>query len=240
MAIYMSAFAQRTSASPARFSMIREVEGPVRDANAADLKAAMAATPIVCRVGSRLIPASDCMHCHRFVNCLPDQRGSLKVRCLWSDEDPIADLMTPADELITVVPEATAAEADRIARQCHVRHLVVADGDRFLGVICRCDLVGASAHESIGARAAHCPWTVGPEDSLGSAATVMRERQVGCLPVIQDRQLIGVITRGDLRRAGVPETALGGTSCSVCGSRSGVLRDEQTGQDKCLRCVEGP
>ena len=47
--------------------------------------------------------------------------------------------------------------------------------------------------------------TVGPDASLGSAARAMRDHDVGCLPVLENGRLIGMITDRDIVVRGVAE-----------------------------------
>ncbi len=42
------------------------------------------------------------------------------------------------------------------------------------------------------------PVTISPEDSTLSAIERMREHQIGCLPVVKDERLVGIITERDL------------------------------------------
>jgi hypothetical protein len=46
-----------------------------------------------------------------------------------------------------------------------------------------------------------------------------------------------MITRGDLRRTGVPEAVLGARYCSACGSSRGVRKAAGTDVDYCLECL---
>jgi len=39
--------------------------------------------------------------------------------------------------------------------------------------------------------------TVGPDSHVREAARLMLERKVGCLPVIEDRKLVGIVTESD-------------------------------------------
>jgi CBS domain-containing membrane protein len=47
--------------------------------------------------------------------------------------------------------------------------------------------------------------TTGPQTSLTEAAHVMMERKIGCLPVVQDGRLVGMITEGDFVALAVPK-----------------------------------
>ena len=40
--------------------------------------------------------------------------------------------------------------------------------------------------------------TVGPDDTVRSAANVMRGRTIGCVPVVKGRKLLGIVTVSDL------------------------------------------
>jgi CBS domain-containing protein len=40
--------------------------------------------------------------------------------------------------------------------------------------------------------------TIAPETPLANASQVMREKKIGCLPVIENRLLVGIFTEGDL------------------------------------------
>ena len=45
------------------------------------------------------------------------------------------------------------------------------------------------------------PVTCGPDDTLERAATLMHERKVSRLPVVEGDRLVGIVARGDLLRA---------------------------------------
>jgi predicted transcriptional regulator len=40
--------------------------------------------------------------------------------------------------------------------------------------------------------------TVAPDSSIGMAISLMKRFEIGCLPVVQDRQLVGIITIKDV------------------------------------------
>lgn len=43
-------------------------------------------------------------------------------------------------------------------------------------------------------------WTVAPDAPAVSAARMMRDHRFGCLPVVQHRKLVGIVTESDLLR----------------------------------------
>lgn len=146
----------------------------------------------------------------------------------------------PSD-IVTVAPDTPCCEADERARALGVRHLFVTDGDELVGVMCRCDLYPEpDPHEAVANRMTSRIYALEPTATLGEAAAAMASLGVGCLPVVQrDRDRpIGVVTRGDLRRAGVPEELLGGQRCLNCGSYHGVRPDTHSGVQYCLDCID--
>jgi acetoin utilization protein AcuB len=144
-----------------------------------------------------------------------------------------------AGAVVTVAPDTPCHEADERARTLGVRHMFVVDGDKLVGVICRCDLYPEpEAHEDVAKRMASNVYALDPTSTLGEAAAAMKTLEVGCLPVVHKGRPIGVVTRGDLRRAGVPEPALGAHRCLECGSVHGVRTDAHSGLEYCLDCID--
>jgi signal-transduction protein with cAMP-binding, CBS, and nucleotidyltransferase domain len=106
-------------------------------------------------------------------------------------------------------------------------------------VLCRCDLYpAAEPDEPISARMTHTVFAIEPTASLDDAAEAMARAHVGCLPVVAGDAVLGVITRGDLRRAGAPEELLGAMRCTDCGSPHGVRAYEHSGLELCLDCID--
>src|SRR5579883_1181682 len=110
--------------------------------------------------------------------------------------------------IVTVAARTRVADAQRIAAEHGVRHLVVIEADDMVGVLCTCDLRTAKPDDRVGDRMSRRVRTVEPGAALETAADVMRRSDVGCLPVTVSGKLVGMLTRGDLRRAGFPDPAL--------------------------------
>lgn len=144
-----------------------------------------------------------------------------------------------AGSIVSVAPDTPCRVADEHARRLGVRHLFVVDGERLVGVLCRCDLYPEpDAHEDVAGRMARDVFALSPSSTLAEAAAAMSALAVGCLPVVERERPVGVVTRGDLRRAGVPETALGAHRCMECGSVHGVRPDAHAGLEYCLDCID--
>ncbi len=150
----------------------------------------------------------------------------------------VSELMRPASRLLTVPPETSCADADALARERRVRHLLVTVEERLLGVLCRCDLCPPLPGERVVERMSHEIYAVPPDATLGEATAALADVHVGCLPVVEGERVVGVITRGDLRRAGVPEALLGASTCALCGSPHGVRPGTHSGIEVCLDCID--
>lgn len=139
-------------------------------------------------------------------------------------EKTVGDLMR--HEFVSVRPDETLLEADRIMRLARIRHLPVVQEKLLVGVLSHRDVLDASincledcpAEErtehlrsvSIERVMRRSPWTVEAWTPLAEAAIRMLRYKIGCLPVIypgaDGSELVGLITESDLLRAAyVPE-----------------------------------
>lgn len=117
----------------------------------------------------------------------------------------VRDIMsTPA---LAVGPETTLADAYRTMQEKGVRHLVIGDDERLLGVVTDRDLrlaTSALAPSPFppGSRVSEVmcrePLTSDAGEPIEDAARRMRERKIGCLPVLEEGRLVGIVTGVDL------------------------------------------
>lgn len=117
----------------------------------------------------------------------------------------IRDIMrSPA---VAITADATLQDAYRTMRERGIRHLPVLEGERLVGVVTDRDLRLAtsalapsplSPSSRVSAVMSAAPLTADASDPVEDAARTMRERKIGCLPVLDDGRLIGIITGLDL------------------------------------------
>jgi CBS domain-containing protein len=63
------------------------------------------------------------------------------------------------------------------------------------------------------------PVVIGPDEDVSEAAGTMTEKGIGCLPVVDDGRLVGIITRTDLIREQVPRVV------ELRGAKNARVRD---------------
>jgi CBS domain-containing protein len=120
----------------------------------------------------------------------------------------VREIMTPAP--VTIAPEAPLAAALAVMRQHEIRHLPVVDLDgRFVGIVTDRDLRQASfarfrsltqgARDILVQDVMTCGVvTIDPGATIARAASVMFERRIGSLPVVENGQIAGILTERDL------------------------------------------
>ncbi len=104
--------------------------------------------------------------------------------------------------------------ANDIMRLGRIRHLPVVSGETLVGIISERDLFRSSLAQALGygnkdtrevmktLRIKDIMMkkliTTTPDTDLGEAVAIMVERKIGCLPVVQDNKLLGLITETDI------------------------------------------
>ena len=119
-------------------------------------------------------------------------------------------------KMVTISETDTLSTVEDIMTLGHVRHMPVVRGGKLVGVVSERDLQRASLsnltafgseerrafHQVVEiARVMSSPAiTIAPESTVEEAALVMAERKIGCLPVVEESELIGIITETDVLR----------------------------------------
>lgn len=198
-------------------------------------------TAVVACPRQHAIDGARCLECPRFINVRPStDHASARVRCLVTSDDPVRDHMTPAVGLAAVGPETAIYEAYRYSHAMRVHHLLVTRGESLVGLTCRCQLLPPILRsERVADRMATDLWVVGEDETLGQATAIMRDANVGLLPVIRDNLVVGVVSRGDMVRVGADQEELSGPRCPDCGEshRGGGLGADGT-REVCVACFE--
>lgn len=111
----------------------------------------------------------------------------------------INDVMSTA--VRTVHPDDDVQSAWTLMSTANIHHLVVLDGKTIVGVVSKRDLGGRRGpkqRQRIRDVMSDNVITVAPDAPIKRAANLMRGRSLGCLPVVADSGLVGILTTSDL------------------------------------------
>jgi acetoin utilization protein AcuB len=123
----------------------------------------------------------------------------------------VKDSMTR--EVVAVSPEDTAKSALALCREKRIRHLPVLEGGRLVGIASDRDFrdaapplgdpdrAAALAEIRVGEVMARDVVTAASDDPIEQVANPMRERRIGCLPVVESGELVGIVTASDVMDA---------------------------------------
>lgn len=129
------------------------------------------------------------------------------------DTTRVRDIMQ--EKVVTISAGDRLSTVEDIMTLGRVRHIPVVRGGRLVGVVSERDLLRVSlsnlAQSSDENRAfldavdiaramSTPPITVGPDATVEEAALVMADAKIGCLPVVEEGELIGLVTETDLLR----------------------------------------
>ena len=126
----------------------------------------------------------------------------------------VRNWMTPNP--ITITPQTTLPEAHRLILQHNIRRLPVVQKDKLVGIVTRGDIREAQAStattlsvyelnyllDRIPAKEfmAYEPITISPDATIGEAAHLMLQHKIGGLPVVENGELVGIITETNFCR----------------------------------------
>jgi len=129
-------------------------------------------------------------------------------------ETKVRDVMT--HEVVYLPADSTVDQAARAMRERDIGDIVVTEGPTLAGVVTDRDIVLRAVAErqdpvttSVGTIASRDLVMIEQDASTEEAADVMRQRAVRRLLVCDnDRQLVGIVSLGDLAMASDPHSAL--------------------------------
>ncbi len=114
----------------------------------------------------------------------------------------------------TVSPTQTILDAQELITKYGVKRLPVVKNGKLVGLVSKSDIIHYTpskatslsmgeisyllAKTKISSIMTKNPLTISPNALLEEAATLMRSKDVGCLPVVEDQKLVGILTESDL------------------------------------------
>lgn len=126
----------------------------------------------------------------------------------------VREVMT--DSVTTVSSSARLLDAVLVLRRTGFRHLPIVDGEQLVGIITDRDVqrLAPSLLENITPEQYNSifeetplervmtknPITVAPGTPVAKAVAILYEKKLGCLPVVENGRLVGILTVTDLLR----------------------------------------
>lgn len=123
----------------------------------------------------------------------------------------VQELMTT--DVVTIGRNDELSVADDVMKMQRVRHLPVLEDGRLVGVLSQRDLFLAALSTAMGfGQKASQEFlktvpvkevmtgdliTIAPSDDVTAAAHLMTDNKIGCLPVVDDGKLVGLLTESD-------------------------------------------
>jgi len=143
-------------------------------------------------------------------------------------------------DLITITKDERMTTARKILKEKNIRHLPVVDGKKLIGLVTNMDIrkAEASPATSLEIRELHYLLdkltvgeimtrnviTISPDISVEEAATLLHDNKIGCLPVVEDGNLVGMLTEND-----VMEILIEVMGMKEKGSRLEVVMEDKPG-----------
>lgn len=116
----------------------------------------------------------------------------------------LREIMT--SPVLSSTPREPASDAFARMRDAGVRHAVVLSDGAVVGVVSDRDLGGplggaVRKGKSVGDLMQREPVVAPPELGVARAALLVRKHRIGCVPVVEEGELVGIVTRSDLLAA---------------------------------------
>lgn len=143
-------------------------------------------------------------------------------------------------DLITINKSERMTVAKKILEEKNIRHLPVVEGKKLIGLVTNMDIrkAEASPATSLEIRELHYLLdkltvgeimtrnviTISPDVSVEEATTILHDNKIGCLPVVEDGNLVGIITEND-----VMEILINVMGMKEKGSRLEVVAEDKPG-----------
>jgi len=154
----------------------------------------------------------------------------------------VSDWMTK--KVVILYPDDYLSDAIAMMREHEIRHLPVVKNDKLKGILSDRDIKEYSpskattldvyelhyllAKTKVSDVMKHKVITVSPDMPVEEAAMILLDRNIGCLPVLEQGSLVGIITDKDIFRALVDITGVrhgGNRVCVTIEDRPGSIKE---------------
>jgi CBS domain-containing membrane protein len=117
---------------------------------------------------------------------------------------------------VTLKPDETLDLANDVISLGRIRHIPIVEDGRLVGLLSERDMMGAATTTIFGLKRKSKSAllksvlikdvmkrkvvTVKPDTSIKDAAHLMKEKKIGCVPVVNEGSLVGLVTTTDILR----------------------------------------
>lgn len=108
------------------------------------------------------------------------------------------------EHMLTATPQTTVADATRLMAEARFSAVLVIEGERLVGIFTERDAVFRVLAQGREARSTRLdevmtaqPITMDPDKTFGQALTLMHERGIRHVPVIENDRPVGIVTARD-------------------------------------------
>ncbi|WP_031074059.1 CBS domain-containing protein [Streptomyces sp. NRRL S-118] len=131
----------------------------------------------------------------------------------------VRQVMTPG--VAAVRPGASLVEAAQLMRSQDIGDVIVADGDRIIGMVTDRDIAVRAVADGVDPLTVDAqsvctpdPVCVTPDDEVAAAVELMRRHAIRRLPVVEDGRPLGMVSIGDVAVAMDPGSVLADISAA--------------------------
>lgn len=111
-------------------------------------------------------------------------------------EMQVKSFMTP--DVVSVEIPGNRDDVLKILKRTGISGVPVLKEGKLVGIITRKDMLRKADETQLGLLMTRNPVTIGPDASLGDAASMIIEHKVRRLPVVEDKTLVGILSVADL------------------------------------------
>jgi CBS domain-containing protein len=134
-------------------------------------------------------------------------------------DECVRDVMTPLPRVLDT--SASVMDAAEIMRNSDIGDVVVLEGGRLYGILTDRDIVVRVLAEGsdpatvrVGQVCSRELTTIPPTASVGEAVRLIREKAIRRLPVVEEGEVVGIVSMGDIAVARDRKSALGEVSAA--------------------------
>ena len=143
-------------------------------------------------------------------------------------------------EVITITKDEPMTAAKKFLKEKNIRHLPVVEDKKLIGLVTNMDIRNAEGSPAPSLAIHELSYlldkirvdeimtrhviTISPDISVEEAATLLHDNKIGCLPVVEDGTLVGMLTEND-----VMEMLIDVMGMKEKGSRMEIMVDDKPG-----------